>query len=42
MIRYGLQLNGNYFEQTCGDSGEQRILVCTVYEVAKNQTQLSD
>ena len=41
MIRYHHQLNGHEFEQTPGDSGEQRSLASVVHGVTKSQTWLS-
>ena len=40
MIRYHHQLTGHEFEQTPGDSGEQRSLASVVHEVTKSQNDL--
>ena len=42
MARQHHQLNGHKFEQTLGDSGEQRTWGAAVHGVTKSQTRLSD
>ena len=42
MVGWYHQLSGHEFEQTAGDSEEQRILECCGPWVTKIQTQLSD
>ena len=38
MVRWHHQLNGHEFEQTPGDSGGQRSLMCSILGVAKSLT----
>ena len=42
VVRYYQWLNSHESEQTPGESGRQRSLVCWVYGVAKSQTWLSN
>ena len=42
MVGWHHQLNGHEFGQAPGDGEGQGSLTCSVHEVAKSQTQLSD
>ena len=42
MVGWHHQLNGHEFEQTPGDSGGQRTLVCSARESAESGTRLSN
>ena len=42
MVGWHHQLNGHEFEQSLGDSGGQRSLVCYIHGAAKESTQLID
>ena len=42
MVEWAHQLNGHEFEQTLGDSGGQKSLMCYSLKVAKSWPQLSD